>query len=39
MTTASWDLLREFVSQELYVMNIHSQSGNLSSTEFVSDFH
>lgn len=39
MTTGSWDLLRESVSQELYVMDIHSQSGNLSSVEFISDFH
>lgn len=37
MTKGSWDILRESVSQELYVMDIHSQSGNLSSAEFVSD--
>ena len=39
MTTGSWDLVRESVSQKLYVMDIHSQSGNLSSLEFISDFH
>lgn len=33
----SWDMLRGSVSQELYVMDIHGQSVNLSSAEFVSD--